>query len=214
MPGYVYILTNPSMAGIIKIGKTVRDPRARARELHTTGTPTPFEVAFELYSSAHDLLERSLHEQLLEYRVTVNREFFRFPLKDAITLALQLNVKLASNQDSYSAISIHSGLQLAFPDWLRTDMADVQIVQTQERVWLEITEEIEMAGYLRDQTIHRTDLGFIVDEPDDAPFFSTQNSVLENARRFVDELGAYSIMAVTNLFHEDGATAARQLKFK
>ena len=46
--GYVYMLTNASMPGMFKVGRTVRDSRGRARELYTTGVPTPFEVAFEV----------------------------------------------------------------------------------------------------------------------------------------------------------------------
>jgi len=49
-PGYVYILINPSLPDLIKIGKSVRDPRKRARELSTTGVPAPFQVAFQTFS--------------------------------------------------------------------------------------------------------------------------------------------------------------------
>lgn len=46
-PGHIYILVNPSMEGLVKIGKTTRDPESRARELsQATGVPTPFYVAF------------------------------------------------------------------------------------------------------------------------------------------------------------------------
>jgi len=40
----VYLLTNPAMPGLIKIGRTTRkDIKARMRELYTTGVPLPFE---------------------------------------------------------------------------------------------------------------------------------------------------------------------------
>ena len=41
--GVVYVLTNPAMPGIVKIGKTSRsDIHARLNELYSTGVPLPF----------------------------------------------------------------------------------------------------------------------------------------------------------------------------
>ncbi len=43
--GYVYVLMNSSMRGLVKIGKTEREPEERAKELSaSTGVPTPFMV--------------------------------------------------------------------------------------------------------------------------------------------------------------------------
>ena len=45
--GIVYVLTNPAMPGLVKIGKTARDSiDARLNELYSTGVPVPFECAF------------------------------------------------------------------------------------------------------------------------------------------------------------------------
>lgn len=42
--GIVYLLTNPVMPGLVKIGMTLRDEiDARMKELYTTGVPLPFE---------------------------------------------------------------------------------------------------------------------------------------------------------------------------
>ena len=84
--GYVYILVNESMPGLVKIGKTKGDPRDRAKELsRATGVPTPFEVAYALFSHRYHDLEKQIHTKLKEFRLP-NREFFRYPVEDAITL--------------------------------------------------------------------------------------------------------------------------------
>lgn len=84
---YIYILTNESMEGLVKIGMTERKPSERARELSTTGVPTPFNVeAFWKVPEGLSLkqMERKCHNELSEYRLHNNREFFRIPKKDAI----------------------------------------------------------------------------------------------------------------------------------
>jgi hypothetical protein len=47
--GHIYVLINPSIPGLVKIGKTTRDPESRAKELsQATGVATPFYVAFSI----------------------------------------------------------------------------------------------------------------------------------------------------------------------
>ena len=42
-PGFVYALINPSMEGLVKVGKTKRDPKGRANELSGATGVTPFK---------------------------------------------------------------------------------------------------------------------------------------------------------------------------
>lgn len=199
-PGYVYILINPSMPGLIKIGCTRMDCRGRARKLYTTGVPTPFEVAFEVFSDDHEVLEDQIHAKLSDFRPNKDREFFRYPLKDTINLLIQLNGLVTKSEFTFSAISILGRLKEKYPHWIDITIADVQIVQTEERVWLETTREEEIAGYLKDQTIKRSDLAFFTD--DEKGWFNPSNGVTENARKFSEELGPYSIIMTTDLFHD------------
>lgn len=78
--GYVYGLSNVSMPGCYKVGRTAKCVHGRAIELSgATGVPTPFDVM--LYSSVKDAkwAERLIHEALVEFRVSPQREFFRVP---------------------------------------------------------------------------------------------------------------------------------------
>ena len=74
--GYVYILKNPSMPGLLKIGKTTRSVHQRCNELFVTGVPTPFEVVAEMCAPDCGELERYVHKALHQFRVSECREFF------------------------------------------------------------------------------------------------------------------------------------------
>ncbi len=75
--GHVYILTNPAMPGLVKIGHTARHPDIRAAELSAaTGVPGRFVVAWSHPVRDHEALESLAHGRLDRYRVNANREFF------------------------------------------------------------------------------------------------------------------------------------------
>ena len=81
---WVYVLSNPSQPGILKIGYTSNTPEERARQLsNATGVALPYEVEFA-YSCWNGLeLEKDIHERLNEYRLTKQREFFQIDLEEA-----------------------------------------------------------------------------------------------------------------------------------
>jgi len=199
--GYVYILTNVSLPGMLKVGRTLRDSRSRARELFTSGLPTPFQVAFEIFSDEYEKLEADFHQELQDFRVSNNREFFKYPLDKAITLLQKLNSPPVSKESIFQAEDIFESLKQKYAPYLEPDIVAIRIVQPQGRVWLEITQEEERAGYLKDQKITRTDLGFISDFDSDS-LFCPEDDVRKNARKFVDDFDIYSIMMTTDLFHE------------
>ena len=88
MSEYVYILSNPSMPNLIKVGKTTKHPSKRMSELHSTGVPTPFELEFSVMVDDCGSSELSAHKALSNYRVAGNREFFKISVKKAIELIL------------------------------------------------------------------------------------------------------------------------------
>lgn len=87
--GIVYVLTNPSMPGMVKIGMTERyEMDARLKELYTTGVPLPFECKFacRVKKSECAKIERALHTAFAPQRVNANREFFRIAPEQAIAI--------------------------------------------------------------------------------------------------------------------------------
>jgi hypothetical protein len=76
MKGWVYIASNESMKGIVKIGSTSKDPSNRMRELSNTSVPTPFKCEYSALVENYEKTEKKLHHYFNEYRVQGNREFF------------------------------------------------------------------------------------------------------------------------------------------
>jgi T5orf172 domain len=109
---YLYILSNPSMPGLIKIGKTTTSPNQRMSELHSTGVPTPFVL--ELSVEVHDChaSERATHSALAKYRVANNREFFRTSVKAALEAMLPVigEYKIHEVQSSHGVKEIEREL--------------------------------------------------------------------------------------------------------
>lgn len=76
--GFVYILENPSMPGLLKIGQTQHNPFARAKSLYTTGVPAPFKLIKAWFVKDRISAEKKLHKSFSEFRVMNDkREFFK-----------------------------------------------------------------------------------------------------------------------------------------
>ncbi len=79
--GYVYILSNPTMPGLVKVGCTDRSPADRVAELSSsTGVPTPFVLELAVFLPNHTEVEQAIHQQLADYLVSGSREFFSVPV--------------------------------------------------------------------------------------------------------------------------------------
>ena len=85
--GIVYVLTNPEMPGLVKIGKTSRkEVQQRLIELYSTGVPVPFECEYAAKVSDETAVEKAFHTAFEPYRINPNREFFRIDPEQAIAL--------------------------------------------------------------------------------------------------------------------------------
>jgi hypothetical protein len=81
---YVYILVNPSMPEMLKIGYTKNDPEERAVQLSkSTGVPMPFDVVYSYSCFNGERIEKEVHKQLKQKRVRGEREFFYVSLDEA-----------------------------------------------------------------------------------------------------------------------------------
>ena len=74
---FVYILTNESMPGIIKIGLTENAVSERILQLDTTSVPVPFQCYYAAKVEDYKKVEKALHTAFGDFRIRPNREFFR-----------------------------------------------------------------------------------------------------------------------------------------
>ena len=81
--GTVYIISNPAMPGLVKIGKTI-NLEARLQSLYSSGVPMPFRCIYAKEVDNYSEVERKLHKGLNSHRENSNREFFRIPEDEVI----------------------------------------------------------------------------------------------------------------------------------
>ncbi len=87
MVSIVYVLKNPGMPGLLKIGRTDRDDQTtRMAELYTTGVPFPFECVKAVEVPSAEGVEKMLHSAFEPYRVNPGREFFRLAESQVVAI--------------------------------------------------------------------------------------------------------------------------------
>jgi len=95
----VYVLTNPAMPGLTKIGYTDSiDAAVRIAQLYTTGVPFPFKLEFAAKVKNADEVEKALHRAFAPNRVNPKREFFSIEPDQAIAILKLLHTEEVTTQ--------------------------------------------------------------------------------------------------------------------
>jgi hypothetical protein len=97
--GIVYILTNPAMPGLVKIGKTFRgSTEVRMAELYSSGVPVPFDCFYAAKVKDAEAVENALHNAFAPYRTNPKREFFGIEPDQAAAILRLLGLEDATPQ--------------------------------------------------------------------------------------------------------------------
>ncbi len=84
--GIIYVISNPAMPDMVKIGKTDNLER-RIKELSSpSGIPLSFECVVAKNVKDVDFAEKKLHEAFASRRINVKREFFKIDQDELISL--------------------------------------------------------------------------------------------------------------------------------
>lgn len=130
--GWVYVITNPAMSGICKVGYSLRDPAIRAAELNHTGSPQPYDVGYEAMVTGAFEIEQQAHDRLA--RVHAGKEWFRCTVEEAVAAIRAvaagkvLYENYPRNQQHRSGAFIKRTPNVAFMKLLQPDAALAAIV--------------------------------------------------------------------------------------
>lgn len=105
MSDIVYVLTNPAMPGLVKIGFTAQEEaETRIYQLYSTGVPVPFAVEYAATVENGENVESALHTAFAPNRVNPKREFFSIDPEQAIVI-----LRLLETRDATSEIEDQGG---------------------------------------------------------------------------------------------------------
>lgn len=88
MKGWVYVITNKAMPGLVKVGFSTKDPELRAKELQHTGSPHPYLVEYELLIEEPYEVEQKTHRLLSSNHEA--KEWFRCTPEEAVAAIKQI----------------------------------------------------------------------------------------------------------------------------
>ncbi|MXX93755.1 MAG: GIY-YIG nuclease family protein [Chloroflexi bacterium] len=118
MSGIVYVLSNPAMSGIVKIGKTSSEnPQVRIDTLFNTSVPVPFVCEIAVRVDDESGLEAAIFDLLDDFRINPKREFFRIHPERLKSLLQLISVEdvtpqINSENESIDQVSIVAGENL------------------------------------------------------------------------------------------------------
>ncbi len=89
--GWLYVISSPSLPGLVKIGCTRRlNPALRVRELSSSSLPEPYHAHCFVFSDDCFELENNIHKYFDKERVNPDREFFRIEPKEAVDVLKEI----------------------------------------------------------------------------------------------------------------------------
>lgn len=86
--GWVYVISNKAMPGLVKVGFSSKDPEDRAKELYHTGSPHPYVVEYEMLIEGAYRIEQQTHRLLSSKHE--DKEWFQCSAEEAVAAIKQV----------------------------------------------------------------------------------------------------------------------------
>ena len=108
--GWVYILTNPAIKGLIKIGYSTRDPVIRAHEMKTTGVPHEFILQYDVLLYNPRKFEKEIHRKLESFNE--KKEWFGCTKEFAISTIQKITKEHSIEEHLWVGNEVHSKVRV------------------------------------------------------------------------------------------------------
>jgi len=150
--GIVYILTNPAIPNMIKIGMTSHeDVKLRMAQIYTTGVPLPFECVYAALVPNCEKVEKALHIAFGPNRVNPKREYFEIESSQAIAIIRLMQIedltpKVAIEKEEVDVIDREAGEVYAKKKRPRFNFAEMGIPAGSELVSVANGETVIVIG--------------------------------------------------------------------
>ncbi|MCU7812048.1 MAG: GIY-YIG nuclease family protein [Candidatus Thiodiazotropha sp. (ex Notomyrtea botanica)] len=108
--GYIYLLINQSIPGMVKIGYTSATVESRINQLNSTGVPTPFQLAAQFYVRDVKTVEAMIHKKLNPHRVNDRREFFSGTVSELLNSCFSIITNALVESYSVESVQTESGV--------------------------------------------------------------------------------------------------------
>lgn len=92
MKGWIYIATNKSLVGLIKIGFTTKDPILRISDFNNAGIPHEHVLEYAALVDEPYRTEQKIHKTLSH--LNENKEWFKCSIQDAINFIQSASEKI------------------------------------------------------------------------------------------------------------------------
>lgn len=129
--GWVYVISNPAMPELVKVGFTTKHPKERARELNGTGVPDSYVAEYAVRVQSPKELESAVHDHLRQLGLDAGKEWFKCRVEQAVAAILEIGRE--EIKDHYRAEDEDRRLEL---------LKEQRIEQERARVRTEILERL------------------------------------------------------------------------
>jgi hypothetical protein len=158
MKGWVYVISNKAMPGMVKVGYSMQDPELRARELDHTGTPHPYVVEYDILIEGDlDQVEQHIHHDLSSY--LEGKEWFRCTPEQAIIAIRQVAKEIAitesfkkAGREKAETLEREREIEIARQEEKRKIMAELIV---KEREMIQKYEDLFKGSWLAERKMDK-----------------------------------------------------------